>query len=228
MINYYDFLNVSPSASQDEVNQAVDRQYDHWPRLVIHHDQAIVEQANQSLRFLEQIRNILATPAARNAYDVGLGIKETTFGITDPGAILFPSSPSSLRNEKSQQGPQVTQSTTNGWICDRCKALNRVGLKFCASCGEQLGINCLNCGELIRVSDIFCAECGENLEESKTQVQERSIVKDWIDQTKKDLLQLKHLPTIRAVIATGSFQDVYKVCFETKSAYREDPVLSWK
>jgi membrane protease subunit (stomatin/prohibitin family) len=53
-------------------------------------------------------------------------------------------------------------------ICPNCNAANKVGAKFCASCGKEIviGINCPKCNAKIPADSKFCTECGTKLEGS--------------------------------------------------------------
>lgn len=74
MSTYYDFLGISPSASQSEINSAIDQQYNHWRQLTTHHDQEMVEKAIQALRILEQVRDTLSSSANRDKYNTSIGL----------------------------------------------------------------------------------------------------------------------------------------------------------
>ncbi len=50
-----------------------------------------------------------------------------------------------------------------GMECPACGAANRVGAKFCASCGTGLALRCAACGTPFNLGDRFCAECGTAL-----------------------------------------------------------------
>ena len=48
MATYYEFLQVAPTASVAEIEAAWEERYNHWRRLVTHHDPQVVNEANQS------------------------------------------------------------------------------------------------------------------------------------------------------------------------------------
>lgn len=51
--NYYEILNLQPTASSADIQTAFENQYNQWRRLVTHHDPKVVNQANQALQALE-------------------------------------------------------------------------------------------------------------------------------------------------------------------------------
>ena len=48
-------------------------------------------------------------------------------------------------------------------ICSNCGTENRIGRKFCSSCGTALAFACKSCGAANEPSDRFCGECGAEL-----------------------------------------------------------------
>lgn len=88
MPNYYEVLKVATDANPAEIEAAYDAQYNHWRRLVTHHDPKIVHRANQALRWLEQIRTTLLDDELRTAYDARLGLTPGISGLADPQAQL--------------------------------------------------------------------------------------------------------------------------------------------
>ncbi len=88
MTNYYQTLNLSPSATTRQIEAAIDHQYNKWRRLVTHHDPNIAHQANQALRLLQDIRGTLTNPAKREVYDKAIGLRGTVGGLADPEALL--------------------------------------------------------------------------------------------------------------------------------------------
>jgi RNA polymerase subunit RPABC4/transcription elongation factor Spt4 len=53
--------------------------------------------------------------------------------------------------------------------CPKCHALNDKGMKFCSSCGTELGTTCPNCKETVDLGTKFCPHCGTNIEEASEQ-----------------------------------------------------------
>ncbi len=56
MANYYEMIEVKPTATDKEIETAIDARYNQWRALVTHHDDKVRDQANQAMRMLEQIR----------------------------------------------------------------------------------------------------------------------------------------------------------------------------
>ena len=76
MPNYYEIIKVQPTAPTAEIVNACEAQYNQWRRLVTHHDQDVVNQANQALQTIEQIRLTLTDTEKRGVYDAAVGIEE--------------------------------------------------------------------------------------------------------------------------------------------------------
>jgi hypothetical protein len=167
MANYYEILQVSPSSTSMEIEQALDSQYNKTRRLVTHHDPNVINQANLDLQVLEKIRSTLLDPGKRIAYDaaidslVGLGnsTPNTFPGRSIPG---FP-----------QAGPQAFASAQTVlptsafsqriWICQKCHAPNVINSQFCKKCGEILAAPCPACEHLVEKIADFCPNCGVNV-----------------------------------------------------------------
>lgn len=167
MANYYELLKVSPSASAQEISSAFDAQYEQWRRLVTHHDPNVVNQANQAIQLLEQIRATLTDPNKRAAHDEGIGLRSVG-GLADPTAILnMPSvtmTPPAPRQmpERAQVGAVVAAAPAL-WTCPKCKKENPPSTRFCFNCGTQLVRTCPECGqETSLVATGFCGNCGYN------------------------------------------------------------------
>jgi hypothetical protein len=226
MANYYEFLNILPTAIKNEIESAIDQKYNNWRSLINHHDPVIVEQANQNLRLLEQVRRTLSDITSRLAYDAELGFDGGVSGLADPDATMRANS--SIPMTFTQNPPQKESvRIIDAWVCGKCKTSNQIGIKFCSNCGEQLGVNCPTCGQLTKISNIFCTGCGINLEESKKIGEEHNNAITWINQKKIDANKLKHSPTVRSVIAKGSFQDIHKICTETMSSFTGTFLSNW-
>jgi len=167
MANYYELLKVAPSASAQEISNAFDTQYEQWRRLVTHHDPNVVNQANQAIQLLEQIRATLSDPTKRAAYDEGIGLRSVG-GLVDPSAILnMPSvtmtPPAPRQMPVAAQPAAVVPAAPALWTCPQCKKENPPNTRFCFSCGTQLVRACPECGqETSLVATGFCGNCGYN------------------------------------------------------------------
>lgn len=164
MANYYEILEIPVTASKKEIESAIDQQYTYWHRLVTHHDPSKVEEANRSLRLLEEARSVLTISAKRKKYDTELGLKSgKTAGLADPQATA-PRVKLPLMNVAQNIAHQEpAQTTTDAWICGKCKTPNRIGLKFCGKCGTQIGRECIKCNKMVSTADTFCPYCGVDI-----------------------------------------------------------------
>jgi uncharacterized Zn finger protein (UPF0148 family) len=194
MPTYYDVLNVQPTASQAEIETAIETQYNQWRRLVTHYDPAVVNQANQSLQALETIRSVLTNPANRSVYDAGIGATGAVGGLADPAAFLqmtpgAPMTPPAKPVMQTQSATVVAGAT--GWVCPKCQTPNAEGTRFCKRCGQALARECPQCGALSEVGAIYCSGCGTNFDEAirakeradyERRLQEESNKKLWAQQ----------------------------------------------
>ncbi len=131
---YYEILEVTVSATQAEIETAIENQYNQWRRLVTHHDGSVVTQANQALQALEQIRATLTDPQKRKAYNEGIGLGDVVSGLGDPEALLqqtgLPSVPSPTSARKQTRDIQ----RLDAWECPKCSSANPTGTAFCQQC----------------------------------------------------------------------------------------------
>lgn len=177
MATYYEILGISQNANKDEIEAAIDTQYDKWRRLVNHHDAAVVDEANKSLRTLEQIRETLTNDANRKVYDSSLNVG----GLADPEALLKSmneagnvATPPPPPGAPQQQAPKVAAAAQDLWVCPKCSIGNAKGTQFCAECGEKIGKPCPQCQELIFKETRFCPHCGVNVLEKEEEVKKQA------------------------------------------------------
>ena len=173
MPTYYEIINVVPTASRPEIEQALDVQYNRWRRLVTHHDPDVVNQANQALQALEKVRAVLTDPGKRSAYDAA--VSSVVSGLEDPAA--HPPIPEGLPVPPGQMasGPQPfphhlppTQSSAlRTWMCPKCQSPNVVNSQFCKTCGESLAISCPICSKLVEIGAQFCTNCGVSIPQAQ-------------------------------------------------------------
>jgi len=148
MPSYYEILKVPLTASTMEIQQAIDREYAKVRLLVTHHDQSVVNQADQALAILENARTILLDPVQRAAYDsqvgtvggLGLAFRPTT-GAPMLGAAMAPPNVGGMAPAPASQVAPLSM-----WICSSCQTPNRPQSKFCAKCGQALSRFCAKCG----------------------------------------------------------------------------------
>lgn len=174
-MTYYEILKISPTASANEVQAAIDTQYDQWRRLVAHHNPEVVEQANQSLRILETIRATLTDPAKRAVYDASLNVG----GLADPEAVIRMHGEPPPPPLKPAGSPGLPgDRPVDAWVCPQCGTISPRGTRFCSKCRAQIGIDCPKCKKLTLKSDPYCAECGADLREELEREQREKLAQE--------------------------------------------------
>ncbi|MCL4299594.1 MAG: zinc ribbon domain-containing protein [Anaerolineae bacterium] len=161
MPTYYEILKVQPTASNAEIQVAIDAQYNQWRRLATHRNPRIVDEANHSLRTLEEIRSILTDSKKRAEYDIEIGMSNQINGLADPEIFLQKSklSPPLFNITKSFSREFITRRV-DAWICSKCQTANQIEARYCVTCGQQIGRNCPKCLKLIEFANLFCPHCG--------------------------------------------------------------------
>lgn len=163
-VSYYEALKISPTATADEIGAAYEQQYNHWRRLVTHHDPAMAERANQALRMLEKVRATLTDPAQREIYDAGLGLCGPVGGLGDPTAAPA-ATPRFAPPSRTRPAQPITENKPlDAWLCPQCGATSLMETRFCKGCGHSIGRDCPQCGQLIESTAPFCAHCGADVE----------------------------------------------------------------
>jgi hypothetical protein len=167
MPNYYEALNLQPTATTAEIETACESQYNQWRRLVTHHDPNVVNQANQALQLLETIRTTLTNTNTRAVYDAGIGIGVTLGGLADPEAILSQAAAAPTPLAPDLLKPQTTAPSAAAvskprlWVCPKCNCDNPVDTKYCYKCGAQLVRVCPECKKMTSLmASGFCGNCG--------------------------------------------------------------------
>lgn len=190
--SYYEVLQVLPTATGAEIEAAYEQQYNHWRRLVTHHDPAMVEQANQALRALEKVRATLTDPAKREVYDAGLGLRGPVGGLADPAAALS-ATPRFTPPPARPTQPTAESKPLDAWLCPQCGAISLMGTRFCKGCGHSIGRDCPQCSQLIEATAQFCAHCGADVQKVESQRQQ---VRSKIESLKRQLEELRaNLPS---------------------------------
>jgi len=172
MPNYYEVLKLEATASIEEIQTAIDERYNQFLHMVNHQNPEVVEQANRSLRQLEQIRSTLTDPGKRADYDQSLNFDFG--GLADPSAILQAAGVASLPMTPAppRSRDQTASEPTTAWKCEQCGKLNRVGSKICAECGAVLARDCPNgCGNVVPLREKFCSNCGKSVSEALANLQ---------------------------------------------------------
>jgi curved DNA-binding protein CbpA len=168
MSTYYDVLKVAPDATAAEVETAYETQYNHWRRLVTHHDPQMVNRANQALRWLEQVRETLMDAEKRAAYDAQLGLETGVHGLADLQAASqqvasLPSAPQPAKLAATSPSKEPSMSV---WTCPKCQTRHPVGAMYCKKCGYQLGVACPKCHKPVLADAKFCPNCGVNVQDA--------------------------------------------------------------
>lgn len=184
MENYYQRLQVKPTASLVEVEARLDDQYSKWRELVTHHDPDVVSEANQALQVLEEMRTVLLDPARRAAYNASITTRQENIGgLADPDTVLLinrsPSggAPIRMRDTAQADAPQPGQERTDAWVCSdpKCKRANTIGTQFCVKCGKRLSLECPKCGAMAELANQYCSFCGIDKHQQFRLLQEQAI-----------------------------------------------------
>ena len=129
MSNYYEILGIVKESSLAEIETAIDRQYNQWRQLVSHHDPKVVNEANQALQILEEIRSTLLEKDNRKKYDKTLASSEKIGGLGDPEVMLKEMMAGGKRS--SSQTLMKNEERIDAWVCDDCGQANPLGTQFC-------------------------------------------------------------------------------------------------
>ena len=209
MPTFYEIIKVQHTATAAEIETAIDALYNQWRRLVTHHDPNVVDEANRTLRTLEQIRATLTDPDKRGAYDAGIGIGGPVGGLADPKALLrtaapFRTPPAGVGRPSATQ-PSSAEPRLDAWECSKCNVANPIGTRHCTKCGHQIGIECSKCGELNQDVATYCAQCGVDIQqeaEAQRREQERQLLRELqtqIEEEHKAIQELRDLDRLGTV-----------------------------
>jgi len=165
MGNYYEILAITPQANSEEITNAIGNHYNQVRRLINHHDPVVVNQANQALLVLEQMKVVLLDPQKKADYDLSIstvgGLVDSTAHSTNvPGQTNI-----GIVNTQNNLGGNVLG--TDGWICPKCQRLNPKGALFCQYCSEAIGKICPNCMTHYESKVAFCPSCGKSIEQAQ-------------------------------------------------------------
>lgn len=192
MSNHYDFLEVSPNASTAEIEAAVESKFNTWRRLVNHHVPEVVQQANQNLLQLEQIRTLLTNPLQRAQYDLAInhhsgggvgGLEDPQLVGVAPGTAMAPPRP---MPDPASPAVHAPVGRVDAWVCPKCQKANPIGSMYCQDCGHVLGQTCPNCHTSYEVTAAFCPSCGE----TPDRVHRRRELQSQMDEKKTVLSRL--------------------------------------
>lgn len=173
-LNYYQILNLAPTSSNQEIENAWDNTYNQVRRLVTHHDPKVANDANNGLRILEDVRATLLDPTRRAAYDEKIGIHQVSeLGIQDE-VITSSNTPTPLSSTPPRPN-RISRSTTAEPLCPNCGSEeNPSESRFCVKCQGSLTQICPNdaCKAELRWYYPNCPKCGINIETKRREIKE--------------------------------------------------------
>ncbi len=192
MSNYYEILGVSKDATLEKIEEAIDKQYNQWRQLVSHHDPETVNQANQALLVLEEIRSTLLDDTKRNNYNDTLILNEKVGGLGDPSVFLKEMSSSGKRSQENTKIEKLER--VDAWICNSCDKVNPIGTRFCQKCGKEIAKACPSCNIISPINSEFCPECGVNKIKvfEKQKADEYKRINSEIEQVKGKILNIRN------------------------------------
>lgn len=137
MQTYYKVLGIASDATTAEIEVACETQYNHWRRLVTHHDPDTANKANQALQWLERARTTLADPVKREVYDTSIGLRGPIGGLADPQArpkVVAPKPPPPRPHAEPQtQSASAAGERVDAWICHLAQRLRYRSVLCCHS-----------------------------------------------------------------------------------------------
>jgi ribosomal protein L40E len=144
MADHYQLLNVSPTASADQIQAAYHRER---ARLLASaaEDETRIAPA---LASLEQAFVVLSDAAQRAAYDQSRSQTGTT-------ALTVANIPSALQTSNQAPTRPIEQR-----VCPHCGSLNPAQATLCANCGKQISRRCPKCGNPVALVERVCGRCG--------------------------------------------------------------------
>jgi hypothetical protein len=220
MANYYEMLKIQPAATSAEITEAIEAQYNQWRRLVTHHDPNIVNQANQALAKLEQIRTTLTDPAKRGIYDAAIEVHGPTAGLADPEAVLrdMPAAAAMTPPARIAAGrvtaplAQRAAATSSLWASPKCQTETPPMSEHCFKCGTQLLRICPECGGMTSlISTGVCGKCGYRYERAvqrKELKQQISLLQGQQQNLGAELTKTKSIP-----LGASGCQWVFQIIF---------------
>jgi ribosomal protein L40E len=140
MANYYELLNLQPTATVAEIKEAYLRER---ARLAGESDD---NKPQEQLKELDTAYAVLVDPNQRAAYDrtLNIGAQSQALVLTQtplPATVVTPQVPT----------PQQA--------CPHCGALNPIKATICAECGKQISRPCPQCGQQVIMGQTVCSRC---------------------------------------------------------------------
>lgn len=205
--NYYQFLGVQPTATTEEIVEALDRLYSEWHHLVTHHEHSIRIQATNRLHTIEHTRAVLVDPATRARYDAEMGVGNVTAGlglteivlIPQPDDYLIPPAPSLVPPPPT---PAASRTATAHRGCPNCgNTENPPGARYCISCRAKLTQLCPKCRTELPWHFTICSNCGVVISRAESQL--RAQIEDCLSETEQLITQGKWF---KALEKLGQFE----------------------
>jgi ribosomal protein L40E len=223
---YYDILQIPTHADTATIQAAFSSRYNEAMGLVNHHNPEIANQAQQLMRALEQARDTLTNPVARQNYDVGLNLNGILGGLIDPTIQIETTNTTTVNQlkpmapppPKPQQNGNTAYSASNTveniWACGKCGAINDPHTRHCRSCRNLLLDACPNCKQielLTRTNN--CGHCGLSLKEAQhiennrqNLIEEIKVIWEKQNALQKEIDNIPdNLIAITALVTAGSF-----------------------
>lgn len=169
MGNYYEILAVTPQANSEEISNAIGNHYNQVRRLINHHDPGVVNQANQALLVLEQMKIVLLDPQKKAEYDLSISTVGGLVDITAHSTNVTGQNNIGIGNIQNNLGGNVLGA--DGWICPKCQRSNPKGALFCQHCSEAIGRICPNCMTHYESKVAFCPSCGKSIDQAQKKSQ---------------------------------------------------------
>ena len=180
--NLYDFLGVSPKASQAQIDAAIDTIYRQTQTTANKTD-----EVNARLALVNKARGIMQNADKRRQYDKALEnaafqpvrqtlltMKQGNVGFIDAqrykrlieectsAGIPVDKAEYLLYTEAEKLGMSIDDSASVEQMtaCRFCGALNQGKANLCRSCGMPLKVQCPNCGRQTDSDEMTCTKCG--------------------------------------------------------------------
>jgi curved DNA-binding protein CbpA len=119
---YYSMINVSPTASRDDILDVLRQENMKWSRRANNAPKAADRhEGEQRVELLAQIKVVLTDPASRAQYDVSIGIRAPEFAPppVDPGWPADPVDPRPTADSWPDRGPRSAPARGPGGELER-------------------------------------------------------------------------------------------------------------
>ncbi|MCL4299596.1 MAG: DnaJ domain-containing protein [Anaerolineae bacterium] len=148
-MSHYQLLNLSPTATTEEIKAAYNRERAHL--LVTEAESG--NHVNEQLNRLDEAYTTLTDAERRIDYDRSLGID------TPAQAIAVTEQPTGI---VTYSPPQIS---TGQQTCPHCGSMNLIQANTCEKCGGQIARPCPQCGQRVMLSQKICSRCNTLISE---------------------------------------------------------------